>query len=251
MSDFEVSDKSFVSPILASDSSDEKVQPALSELSERDKPWDKHKAESDRIEKHYQDTEFDRYSERIHFCSEFLDFILASKDNDKDDGEKRLKLKSARFCRVRTCMVCCWRKSLRWKAKTYQALPRFLEDYPAYRFLFLTLTVKNCEIWELRTTLDWMSKGFTRLTRLKVFPGQGWVKSVEVTRGKKGDAHPHFHVLLGVKASYFGRDYLSQKKWCALWQKSLRCDYQPVLDVQALKSKDSLIGTERNRKSRS
>ncbi|NEO24880.1 protein rep [Moorena sp. SIO4A5] len=238
MSDLNGSDGSFVYPILASKSDEGKAQPYLSDLSERDKPWDKHRSESDKIEGHYRDTEFERYSERIHFCSEFLDFILAPKEN----GEMKLKLQSARFCRVRTCMVCCWRKSLRWKAKTYQALPLFIEDYPAYRFLFLTLTVKNCEIWELRQTLIWMNKSFTRLSRLKAFPGEGWIKSVEVTRGRRGDAHPHFHILLGVKASYFGRNYLSQKKWCEMWQKSLRCDYQPILDVQALKSKDSLIG---------
>ncbi|NEP61328.1 MAG: protein rep [Symploca sp. SIO2G7] len=232
-------DGSFVYPILASKPEEGKSTPALSDLSERDKPWDVHRAESDRIERHYKGTQFQSYADRIHFCSEFLDFILAPKG---DEGELRLKLQAARFCRVRTCMICSWRKSLRWKAKAYEMLPRFINDYPAYRFLFLTLTVKNCEIWQLRETLEWMNKGFTRLSRLKVFPGEGWIKSVEVTKGKKGDAHPHFHVLLGVKSSYFGRNYLSQKKWCELWQKSLRCDYQPILDVQALKSKDSLVG---------
>ncbi|NEQ78473.1 MAG: protein rep [Okeania sp. SIO2C9] len=231
-------DGSFVRSIIPPPSKPKKDGIPLSDLSERDKPWDVHRAESDRIEQHYQGTEFQSYADRIHFCSDFLDFILAP----HTEGELRLKLYSARFCRVRTCMVCCWRKSLRWKAKAYQMLPRFIDDHPAYRFLFLTLTVKNCEIWELRETLDWMNKGFTRLSRLKAFPGEGWIKSVEVTKGRRGDAHPHFHVLLGVKASYFGRNYLSQKKWVEFWQKSLRCDYKPILDVQALKSKDSLVG---------
>ena len=239
MSDGKHSDGSFVYPILASKPKEGKSTPALSDLSEQDKPWDVHRAESDKIERHYKGTRFQNYADRIYFCSEFLDFILAPKGND---GELRLKLQAARFCRVRTCMVCSWRKSLRWKAKSYEMLPRFINDYPAYRFLFLTLTVKNCEIWELRETLEWMNKGFTRLSRLVTFPGEGWIKSTEVTKGKKGDAHPHFHVLLCVKSSYFGRNYLSQKKWCELWQKSLRCDYQPILDVQALKSRDSLIG---------
>ena len=238
MSGVKRSDGSFVHPIIASQQGVEKAKPALSDLSERDKPWDVHRSESEQIERLYEGTDYQRYSDRIHFCSEFLDFILAP----KDDGELRLKLQSARFCRVRNCMVCAWRRSLRWKAKAYQMLPRFIVDYPAYRFLFLTLTVKNCEIQDLRKTLQWMNKGFTRLTRLKAFPGEGWIKSVEVTKGRRGDAHPHFHVLLGVKSSYFGRNYLSQKKWCELWQKSLRCDYQPILDVQALKSKDSLVG---------
>ncbi|MBD0266101.1 MAG: protein rep, partial [Tolypothrix sp. Co-bin9] len=158
------------------------------------------------------------------------------------EGSLKLKLVNARFCRVRTCMICSWRKSLRWKAKAYESLPKFLIDYPNYRFLFLTLTVKNCQITDLRTTIDWMNQSFTRLSRLKDFPGLGWIKSVEVTRGRIGDAHPHFHALLCVKVAYFGRNYLSQKKWVEMWRRSLRVDYDPMLDVQALKAKDSMIG---------
>lgn len=209
---------------------------ALSDLSDKDKPWDIHRAESDQIEKHYQGTEFQRYSDRIHFCSEFLDFVL----RPTNDDALKLKLKAARFCHVRACMVCTWRKSLMYKARVYKSLPKFLEDYPTCRFLFLTLTVKNCPIEELRSTLKWMNQSFTRLSRLTDFPGMGWIKSVEVTKGKRGDAHPHFHCLLAVKSSYFGRNYLSQREWCELWRKSLRVDYQPVLDVQAVKARGDL-----------
>ena len=220
------------SPIILKSDQDRGRSPALSNLSEKDKPWDVHRSESDQIEKHYDGTEFQKYSDRIHFCSEFLNFVLRPTETDA----LKLKLKGARFCRVRTCMVCSWRKSLMYKARVYKSLPGFLEDYPKYRFLFLTLTVKNCEIGDLREKITWMNQSFTRLSRLSRFPGEGWIKSVEVTKGRKGDAHPHFHCLLAVKASYFGRDYLSQKKWCELWQKSLRVDYQPILDVQAVKA---------------
>lgn len=236
MSDAESDEKSFVRPIIANNHSDSDCL-ALSDLSPRDKPWDRHKAESQQIERLYRGTEFQSYSDRIHFCAEFLDFVL----RPTDDDVLRLKLFRARFCHVRTCMVCTWRKSLRYKAKAYRALPKFLEDHPKYRFIFLTLTVKNCHIVELRDTLTWMNQSYTRLSRLKVFPGEGWLKSVEVTKGRNYDAHPHFHCLLVVKPSYFGKGYLSQKKWCELWQKSLRVDYQPILDIQALKARESLV----------
>jgi hypothetical protein len=42
----------------------------------------------------------------------------------------KLKLKNAYFCRVRFCPVCQWRRSLRWQAKVYQALPQLRRDYP-------------------------------------------------------------------------------------------------------------------------
>ena len=229
-------EKRLSSSIILKSEKDRVTTPALSDLSVKDQSWRVHRSESDQIEKLYEGTEFQRYSDRIHFCSEFLNFVLKPTQTDAF----KLKLKSARFCHVRTCVVCLWRKSLMYKARVYKSLPKFLEDYPRYRFLFLTLTVRNCEIQELRETIIWMNQGFTRLSRLKAFPGEGWVKSVEITKGRRADAHPHFHVFLTVKSSYFNRDYLSQKKWCDLWQKSLRIDYQPILDVQAVRARRDL-----------
>jgi hypothetical protein len=45
---------------------------ALADLSPRDKPWDKHRHNADRIEAHYRGSEFDNYAQRVHFCSELL-----------------------------------------------------------------------------------------------------------------------------------------------------------------------------------
>jgi len=217
------------------------TSPALSDISQRDKPWDKHRANCDITAGYYASTEFERYSVRMNECSEFLDFRLVP---ELSDGAYRLKLSSARFCRVRHCAVCQWRRSLMWKAKAYKILPQLLADYPKYRWLFVTFTVKNCEIGDLRETLAWMNKGFKRLSELKVFPAKGYIKTTEVTRGKNppGSAHPHFHVLMMVQPSYFTHGYISQAKWVELWQESLRIDYKPVLDVQALKPQDSLTG---------
>ena len=211
--------------------------PALSDVSERDKPWDKHKKNADIVAGYYSTSrDFQRYSERVNLCADLLQFKLTP---DKYDGAYKLKLEAARFCRVRTCPICQWRRSLRWKAKAIQILPGVVQDYPTHRWLFVTLTVKNCRIEDLRQTLDWMTKGFKRLSELKAFPAVGWIKSVEVTRGRDGSAHPHLHCLMMVKPSYFKKGYLSQKRWCELWQQSLRIDYQPVLDVQAIKPHSS------------
>jgi plasmid rolling circle replication initiator protein Rep len=206
--------------------------PSLSDLSERDKPWDKHRANADKVSGYYVGSEFQSYSDRIYFCSEWLKFNLTP---DEDEGSLKLKLATARFCRVRHCPVCQWRRSLMWKAKAYKVLPKIVEQYPTHRWLFVTLTVKNCPITDLRSTLDWMHESFKRLTKLKSFPAVGWIKSTEVTRGKDGSAHPHFHCLLMVKPSYFGVNYMKQSDWVDLWRRSLRIDYNPVLDVQAIK----------------
>jgi plasmid rolling circle replication initiator protein Rep len=231
----------FLLPIISSSQSEEKDTPALSDLSSHDKPWDKHRANSDVIGQYYAESEFTRYSERISECSQFLDFRLVP---NAETGAYKLKLSSARFCHLRHCAVCQWRRSLMWKAKAYKILPQVLVDYPKARWLFVTLTVRNCAITDLRETLVWMNKGFKRLSELKTFPAEGYIKTTEVTRGKNpsGSAHPHFHVLMMVKPSYFSHGYLSQAKWAQMWQKSLRADYQPIMDVQALKPQDSLVG---------
>jgi len=205
--------------------------PCLVELSPRDKPWDKHRKNADTVSYYYAGSEFQQYSDRVTFCSEFLDFKLVP----ENQGVYNLKLASARFCRVRHCPVCQWRRSLMWKAKAYKVLPRIVEQYPSYRWLFVTLTVKNCKITELKETLAWMNKSFKRMTELKAWPAVGWLKSVEVTRGKDGSAHPHFHCLLMVRPGYFGKNYLKQAEWVEMWRSSLRVDYNPILNVQAIK----------------
>ena len=50
-------------------------------------------------------------------------------------------------------------------------------------------------------------------------------------------AHPHFHVMLLVPPSYFGRNYVKQTRWQQEWEMAMRLDYTPVVDVRRAKSK--------------
>ena len=203
----------------------------LQDLSKRDKPWDRHRANSDRIADYYREAEkFEQYAIRVDFCSQLLDFKLVV-----EEKELKLKLDSARFCRVRHCPVCQWRRSLMWKARAYRIVPRVMEAYPNHRWLFLTITVRNCVVTKLRDTLKWMNQSWQRMIQRKKFPAVGWIKSTEVTRSQDGLAHPHFHCLLLVKPSYFGKAYIKQKDWVKLWKSCLRVDYDPVVDIRAIR----------------
>jgi plasmid rolling circle replication initiator protein Rep len=122
-----------------------------------------------------------------------------------------------------------------WKAKAYKVLPKIVEAYPNYRWLFLTLTQKNCPITELKATLQHMNRSFQRMSQRKLWPAEGWLRSTEVTRGRDGSAHPHFHCLLMVRPGYFGKNYIRQDEWVALWRDSMRVDYNPILDCRAVK----------------
>jgi plasmid rolling circle replication initiator protein Rep len=127
---------------------------------------------------------------------------------------------------------------MKWQAKAFQAIPKVLEDHPKSRFIFLTLTVRNCHLLELRDTLRQMHRAWTKLVKRKEFSlVQGWMRNVEITRGADDTAHPHYHALLMVKPSYFSTGYVSQARWTELWQSCLGVDYTPIVDVRSVRAR--------------
>jgi plasmid rolling circle replication initiator protein Rep len=203
----------------------------LSDISPKDKPWDIHKLQATKVSFNYHQVGNDKYSQRVEDCSKWLQFCLY----DLDDGSLTLKLFNAKFCRVRQCPICQWRRSLMWLARFFRILPEFKADNPKTEFLFLTLTVKNCKVEDLRETIASMQKGWKKLTERKCYPAIASIRSLEITRAADGLAHPHFHCLLAVPPSYFGKAYLSQDKWTNLWRSCLKIDYTPIVDVRKVK----------------
>lgn len=213
----------------------------LTDYSPQDKPWDVHRGQTQTVEGVYQGTIYDGLADRLRVCSGFLGFAWAADDT----GELRLKLRTARFCRVRHCPVCQWRRSLMWQARFLRALPSIEAAHPTARWLFLTLTVRNCAIVNLRQTLRSMNEAWHRLVKRPEFANnvQGWIRTTEVTRGHDDSAHPHFHCLLMVKPSYFnGRHYVTQSRWTDLWRECARLDYRPIVDIRAVKARRGAPG---------
>ena len=168
---------------------------------------------------------------RVLDCSTFLEFRLTTVND--------LKLTNANFCKVRLCPMCSWRRSLKIFGQVSKVMDHVEENYN-YRYIFLTLTVKNCYGKDLRDTLDLMTKAFNKMNQRKVFKQaiKGYFRSLEITYNKKNDTyHPHFHMILAVNKNYFTDDrvYLSQEKWTNLWQSCLKVDYTPIVDVRRIK----------------
>lgn len=162
--------------------------------------------------------------------------------------------------------MCSWRRSLKIFGQVSKVMDHVEENYN-YRYIFLTLTVKNCYAEDLRDTLDLMTKAFNGMTRRKAFKQaiKGYFRSLEITYNKEmfitdkmyyskkyyrdngfkiGDKnpnyntyHPHFHMILAVNDSYFtdSRYYLSQKDWTNLWKDCLKIDYTPIVDVRRIR----------------
>lgn len=216
----------------------------LSDISPRDKPWDEHRANSQTVHEMYLELGKGKYSLRIDKCSRLLEFAL-KQDFDEDS---LFKLQRARFCRVRFCPVCQWRRTLMWRSRFYKAIPAIRADYPTFKFLFLTLTVKNCEVEELRQTVKWMRDSWRKLVARKRFPARGWIRAVEVTKANNGLAHPHLHCVLIVPNNYFTtKDYVTKDEWIKLWQKSLKVDYEPSVNIKKVKLSESRKANIENR----
>lgn len=213
----------------------------LSDYSPDDSKWDFHKLATEKIEFYYATSDkFKRYGERMDACSELLRFMY---QDNLVTGESKLKLYDAKFCRVRLCPVCQWRRSMAWRAKLFQNLPLLLEEKKNLNFIFLTLTVKNCPVSDLSEYLSFMNDAFSRLRKLKSFTKaiKGFIRATEITKSGE-EAHPHFHCILAVNKSYFrSRDYVKTSQWAEMWQSCLRVDYLPIVDCRKIRQKGNQI----------
>jgi plasmid rolling circle replication initiator protein Rep len=127
-----------------------------------------------------------------------------------------------------------------WQARFLKALPAIERAFPTVRWVFLTLTVRNCEVHDLRVTIHSMNRAWNRFVQRQEFASNvvGWIRTTEVTRGRDDSAHPHFHVLLMVRPGYFsGKRYVTQARWTELWQECARLDYRPSVYIQTVKPK--------------
>ena len=204
----------------------------LRDVSQKDATWDEHRSWADKVSSALDEAGMPLSSARVRDCASSLFF---GHKLDMSTGESKLKLRNAPFCHYRHCSICAWRRSLKHKAILMQALKPILEEYSTSRFVMLTLTVRNCELADLRDTISHMNKSWNRLLKRQDWPAPGWIRAVEVTRGDDGSAHPHFHCMLMLPSTYFNKGYVTKAEWAERWQACLRVDYAPVCDIRIIK----------------
>lgn len=173
---------------------------------------------------------------RLEQCASWAEF------RKLPDGS--LRLHDTSFCRVRLCPMCQWRRSLKLGAQVRQVVERanakhIDETGAAWRWLMVTLTVRNVEGPDLGSEIDRLHKALNNMAKCKKWKTAvvGWLRATEVTHNAKADTyHPHMHLLLCVSPSYFrGRGYITQKGWQSMWAHYAGTDYEPVVDVRAIK----------------
>ncbi len=224
--------------------------------------------------------QYRRKAEKILNCSPRMEYVLPPPELQRRSLKPgglsiALELQHVNRCHNRHCPMCQCGRVDKMRAKLFQSMPKIQEDYPDYRFLFLTLTMANCNIWDLGASVQLMYKGWNRMTQRKIWPAEGYIKSLEVTMpwdcyyedcylgrmGKKSlnawiekrtrqgtyksdllrkeptdEAHPHIHALLMVAPGYFkDKNYISQPRWTQLWKDCARLDYKPIINIEAVK----------------
>lgn len=101
---------------------------------------------------------------------------------------------------------------------------------------------KNCPPAELLNTVQIMENGWRKLTNKskgnkfrKICLGS--FRTLEITRNPiNGYYHPHFHIIVVVRKSYFkSRDYLNQKDFTKLWSDCCGLDYDPICHIEKVK----------------
>ena len=187
----------------------------------------------------FYNTGFTKESEKIKQCGNYLEFIFKEHQITKDTKKK---LANANFCKNRFCPVCSWRRTRNITGQLKEAFTA-IQEKEKIATLFLTLTVTNPDVKDLKATVAHMNKSFQRMSETKRFKNAilGYFKSIEILGDKtpNGQAHPHFHILLVVKENYFKKsDYINQKEFLQMWRDATRNQNITQVDVRRIKSKN-------------
>lgn len=212
----------------------------------RERPWSPKKKENlelfELLEIIQQEDKYfisDNQLRSVKDCGTFLKFGITP--------DYVRKLAGANFCRYRMCPMCAWRRSLKMFAQVSAITDKILEDNSKVRFLFLTLTIRNCNGSELRETIKRMNEGFKKIVQdKKAYKAskklrenlEGYLKAIEVTYNeKRDDFHPHIHAILEVDPEYFScGNYLTQKEFQKMWKELMKMDYDPQVDIRIIKN---------------
>lgn len=196
-------------------------------------PWRQKKTKTMPLADALHELGHNKKANRVWWCGAELVY-----DNEPCEGGRLI---SAGFCRERLCVMCAWRKSIRVFYHLSNVLDVAQDERPDLETIFLTLTVKNAPGGHLPALVDNMVKGWARLSEHRRWRQSvvGYFRAMEITYNEKDNTyHPHFHAILLVDKPYFfdPKRYLHTTDWVQLWRTSARLDYDPVVDVRAVKT---------------
>lgn len=209
-------------------------------ISGKERPWTEKKRKSIVVSRSFKRLGMESYADSINNCGSLLSFRVF------DDNT--MTLHTANFCRKRLCPMCSWRRSL----KVFSQVSKIMDEAVKCNdrsFLFLTLTMRNVNGYELPEAVSTLLSSYTALFRKAIVKKcvLGAFRALEITHNtnKRSHAfntfHPHLHCILMVNKSYFHKSYISQKQWSYLWKDCLGVDYTPIVHIENVNPSDSNI----------
>lgn len=180
---------------------------------------------------------YENKAERTASCGTYLAFRKSMQQDVSEDW----RLHNANFCRDRLCPLCNYRRTL----KIFGQVSKVMDELgDSYAYIFLTLTVPNCDGEKLSETIDEIQTAFRKFIRYKRVKTavKGFLKALEITRNRKtGTYHPHYHCILAVDHNYFtGNDYIKRDDFLHFWQKAMKNPYITQVDVRRCKPKEDI-----------
>lgn len=192
-------------------------------------------------------------AERMLNCSPDLNFRVFT-DITLEGVIVKVSIENARWCKCRHCPMCQLAKSRKQRAHLFKSFA--VADLSIEKYVFLTLTVNNVPLNELRATLNEMSKAWNKLYQRRTFPAVGFLRSMEVTmqrqrmpwdtkknsgppvRSEDGElmAHPHFHILMEMEEDYFEKGFKKTEWFAAQWASALKVDYTPITHIRKVRA---------------
>src|SRR5699024_3421412 len=176
-------------------------------------------------------------AERVKDCAEILEY-----KQNRETGER--KLYRVWFCKCCLFPMCNWRRAMNHGIQSQKVVADVIRRKPKVRRLFLTLSVINVyDGEELNKNLSKMSEGSRQRMSYKKVSKYfvGFMRETEVNVNQIDNSYnQHMHVLLCVESTYFKNtvNYIDQGQWTGFWKKAMKLDYDPVVDVRAIKPKN-------------
>lgn len=181
-----------------------------------------------------QDPDFYWFKKSINAvgCADVLTF------RKLHDG--RLKLHQAWFCKDRLCPICNWRRAMKFSTQVGLILNEFKRRNVKGRPIFATFTMQNVKADEIGDSFSHFARSFIKLRQYKEVTGSlvGGIRASEITyNSDRDDYNTHIHCLMWMKPRYFTADYIPQERWTELWKRAAKLNYEPVVNIKAVKPK--------------
>lgn len=194
-----------------------------------------------------------RIAERIQLKNKLFKYYETAIENEnqkkylKDCGtfleiDTKDRIIKANFCKNRLCPICNYRKSI----KTWAKITKRVNEID-YKYIFITLTIKNVIAENLNKSIDDMMIALKKLTNRRQWKRiiKGYIRGLEITYNATDKSyHPHFHVLCAVPTDYYSstnEDYISFRTLQKMWKESTNADYNINVFIEPITEKENAV----------